>query len=67
MFEREGQGTLFLEAAVRLDARPHCRIDAIPVPIGVDQEASMYFKEVCTRTHNQPTNRTNTLASISTL
>jgi diadenosine tetraphosphate (Ap4A) HIT family hydrolase len=46
MFEKQGKGVLFVETAVHFHGRPHAHIDVIPVERGMEDEASMFFKEV---------------------
>ena len=46
MFEKNGQAVLFLESALRFGRHPHCCIDVVPVPLGIESEARMCFREV---------------------
>ena len=46
MYDKQGQGVLFLETAVHFHSRPHAHIDVIPIDRGMEDEASMFFKEV---------------------
>jgi diadenosine tetraphosphate (Ap4A) HIT family hydrolase len=46
MYEAQGKGVLFIETAVHFHSRPHALIDVIPIERGMEDEASMFFKEV---------------------
>jgi diadenosine tetraphosphate (Ap4A) HIT family hydrolase len=46
MYEKQGKGVLFIETAVHFHSRPHALIDVIPIERGMEDEASMFFKEV---------------------
>ena len=46
MYEKNGQTVLFLESALQFGKHPHARIDVVPVPLGIESEARMCFREV---------------------
>jgi diadenosine tetraphosphate (Ap4A) HIT family hydrolase len=46
LYEKQGKGVLFIETAVHFHSRPHAHIDVIPIEAGMEDEASMFFKEV---------------------
>lgn len=46
MYEKNGQAVLFLESALRFGRHPHAVIDVVPVPLGIESEARMCFREV---------------------
>ena len=46
MYEELNQSVLFIETAVHFNNKPHAHIDVIPIEIGMEAEASMFFKEV---------------------
>ena len=50
MYERDGQSVLFLESALGFGKHPHACIDVVPIPLGMEGEARMSFREVSTRT-----------------
>ena len=50
MYERNGQSVLFLESALGLGKHPHACVDVVPIPLGMEGEARMSFREVSTRT-----------------
>ena len=50
MYERNGQSVLFLESALGFGKHPHACIDVVPIPLGMEGEARMSFREVSTRT-----------------
>lgn len=46
MFRSQKRGVLFLETSTGFNRRPHFIIECIPVPIAVEADAPMYFKQV---------------------
>ena len=45
MFEARGLSVLFLESAVSFGRHPHAVIDCVPIEIGMEQDAQMFFRE----------------------
>ncbi|KAG5187164.1 CwfJ C-terminus 1-domain-containing protein-like protein [Tribonema minus] len=45
MAKARGNGILFMETALGFSKRPHASIDAVPVPLEVEQDAPLYFKQ----------------------